>query len=91
MNNAAIGQLFLIKKISGNFRKFLPEFNGRADVIVCMGDTVTHLENIADITQKLRINQQQIESILVAKWVQQCFRKYFKQDDLSGSRKEIAT
>ncbi len=40
-----------IVPIQGDLRKFPDHLDDRAAVIVCMGDTLTHLENISDVHQ----------------------------------------
>ena len=42
-----------VKTVCDDVCNFLLNFNGHADVIVCMGDTITHLETIDQVEQLL--------------------------------------
>ena len=44
---------FHIKTVCDDAGNFLLNFNGHADAIVCMGDTITHLETIDHVEQLL--------------------------------------
>jgi 2-polyprenyl-3-methyl-5-hydroxy-6-metoxy-1,4-benzoquinol methylase len=51
-----------VKTVCDDAGNFLLNFNGHADVIVCMGDTITHLETIGQVEQLMANISQHLAS-----------------------------